>query len=264
MLAFKIIKQYLKLIKEGKSFEDKKLLTKYFLKMPIRILYRILGYKFQHSLSSNVIIKNEDGNFFCGKNIFAAWTASSLYEPELKPFFELFAGTFIDVGANIGKYSIILGKKLKDNGQVISIEPEPRNFEILNKNIKLNNLKNVTAINNGLYSKKGKLDFYLTSEKSGDGAHSLIKKTNNKIQIKVDTLDNIIKEKGLKDIKLIKIDVEGAEANVLKGAKKTLKKYHPKLIFEAWDETYFKKIKNILDKYNYKFEKIGSQNYFAF
>jgi len=252
----KKIYKFLKLIWEGKSISDKVLISFYLIKN---------SFTKNLKINNKLRIKNKYGEYICGETFDEVWIASSFHEPHVyKELIKKEFDIFIDVGANIGKYSIILGKKLKDNGQVISIEPEPRNFEILNKNIKLNNLKNVTAINNGLYSKKGKLDFYLTSEKSGDGAHSLIKKTNNKIQIKVDTLDNIIKEKGLKDIKLIKIDVEGAEANVLKGAKKTLKKYHPKLIFEAWDETYFKKIKNILDKYNYKFEKIGSQNYFAF
>ena len=63
---------------------------------------------------------------------------------------------------------------------------------------------------------------------------------------------------------LIKIDVEGAEAEVLKGATKTLKNSHPKIIFEAWDEQYLKKVKKILNKFNYKIKKIADENYFAY
>ena len=265
MNVLKILKEELQLIKEGKSFRDKLILTIYFIKMPIRLFQRFLSYKTNHSLISEIKIKNKEGTFFCGGSIFGAWTASSFYENNLKRYFELSEGTFIDVGSNIGKHSIVSGIKLKSKGQVLAIEPEKKNFEILKKNIKINNLTNIIPINKGCFSKKATLKFYLDS--SGTGGHSLVKETpvekKGFIKIEVDTLDNIIKENKIKDVKLIKIDVEGAEAEVLMGAEKTLKKYHPKLIFEAWDNEHFEKIKKVLDKHNYQFKKIGAQDYIA-
>lgn len=67
----------------------------------------------------------------------------------------------------------------------------------------------------------------------------------------------------IKKVDLVKIDVEGAEADVLKGATKTLKKYHPKIIFEAWDEQYLKKVKEVLKPFNYKIKQIAPENYIA-
>jgi len=64
-------------------------------------------------------------------------------------------------------------------------------------------------------------------------------------------------------VDLIKIDVEGAETFVLEGAKKTLKKYHPKIIFEAWDRGSLNECKKILHRVGYRIKKINSTNYLA-
>ena len=76
-------------------------------------------------------------------------------------------GVAVDVGANIGMHTIHLARMLKDNGLVISIEPEKKNFKILNKNIKLNKLTNVTSLNKGCFSKKGRWTFYLDGVGTG-------------------------------------------------------------------------------------------------
>ena len=62
---------------------------------------------------------------------------------------------------------------------------------------------------------------------------------------------------------LIKVDVEGAEAEVLKGATKALKS-HPKIIFEAWNENYLEKVKKVLRPFNYKIKKTAKDNYLAY
>jgi len=68
----------------------------------------------------------------------------------------------------------------------------------------------------------------------------------------------------IKKVNLIKIDVEGAESLVLKGALKTLKNSHPKIIFEAWDKEHLDKVKKILKPFNYKIKKMDNfNNYFA-
>jgi FkbM family methyltransferase len=258
--TFKSIRKYFGLVKEGRFLKDKVTIAIYAFNF---LLNRLSNHK-THALLFDVTLKNSDGIFFCGKNIFSVWTGSSFYESELRKYFDLEKGTFIDVGANIGKYSILLGKKLKERGTVLAIEPEEKNFNILKKNIKLNGLKNVMPINKGCFSKKDTLDFYL--ENIGYGKHSLSNKElgDKKIQINVDALSNIVKKNKIKDIKLIKIDVEGAEADVLKGAEKILKKYHPKIIFEAWNEEQLKGVKKELDKMKYKIKRIDPENYLAY
>lgn len=261
----KITKKYFQLIKEGARFKDKFAIFIYFIQAPIHYIFNKINYNFDHKLIFPVTLKNKDGIFFCGDNIFSAWCGSSSYELNSRKYFNIKGGVFIDIGANIGKYTIIMGKKLKNNGQVIAIEPEPNNFEILKKNIRFNKLGNIIPLKLACSSKKEKTDLYFA--KFGSGGHSLCKDSKHigkdKIKIQTKRLDNILSELNIKKINLIKIDVECAEAEVLKGATNTLKKYHPKIIFEAWSEKYLKKVEDILNPFNYKIKKIDLSNYFA-
>ena len=62
----------------------------------------------------------------------------------------------VDVGAHIGRYTIISSKRIGQSGKVIAIEPHPSNFEMLNRNIKLNGLTNVIPLNYAVNSKETK------------------------------------------------------------------------------------------------------------
>jgi len=260
MKIFKFIKKYLTLIKEGYSLKDKITIASYVFYF---LLNRLEIHKF-HNLIFNVTLKNKDGIFFCGKNIFSIWTGSSFYEPELRKYFNLKKGVFIDVGANIGKYSVILGKQLGNNGKVIAFEPVPYTLKILKRNVELNELKNVTALPFALGEKEERKDFYLDAV---GGSGSLLKqgvRKREKIRVTVRKLDNVLEELKINRVDLIKIDVERAEHLVLKGAVKTLKKYYPKIIFEAMNEEYLEKCKKVLDKFGYKIKQIDSENYLAY
>jgi len=76
-------------------------------------------------------------------------------------------------------------------------------------------------------------------------------------------LDNILEDLKIKKVQLIKIDVEGAEELVLKGALKTLKKSHPKIVFESRPQN-LKNIEDILKNFDYKIKKIDVQDYLAY
>jgi len=181
----------------------------------------------------------------------------------MKRFFKIeMEEVFIDLGAGIGKYSIIIGNMMGNKGKVIAIEPEPKNFKILKKNIELNSLTNVIPINLACSKNEEKHFFYLDNK--GVQGHSLIKRTKIKKIIKTKRLDNVLKDLKIKKVDLMKIDVEGAEADVLEGARATLRKNHPKIIFEAWDENYLDKVKKILKAFNYKIKQIAEQNYLAY
>jgi len=113
----------------------------------------------------------------------------------------------IDVGANIGYYTVLMAKFVK---KVYAFEPEKEAFEILKKNIKENNLKNVVLFNKAVGSKRGSKFLKTDSENFGN---SRIVTSNTKQVTRIVRLDEVIKEK----VDLIKIDVQGYELEVLKG-----------------------------------------------
>ena len=83
------------------------------------------------------------------------------------------------------------------------------------------------------------------------------------MKVKAKTLDSLLKKHKINKVDLIKIDVEGAERDVLFGAKETLKK-HPKILFEAWDKDFLDKIKSVLNPYKYKVISISDTYYLAY
>jgi len=136
----------------------------------------------------------------------------------------------IDVGANIGYYTLLLAKFAK---KVYAFEPDTENFEILKKNVEENNLKNVVLVNKAVGEKSYK--GYLIKDKENFGNHKFnpSKSPFDKGDlISCISLDTYIKEK----IDLIKIDVQGYEPKVLKGAKNLIKKYKPILFVESEKE----------------------------
>jgi FkbM family methyltransferase len=250
------------LMKEGYKLRDKIIILEYHLRWPLQLLNYLAGKKNLRNLKGNVYIKNKYGIFFCGNNFSNVFGAGSFCEPEIRKEFFIEKGVAIDVGSNIGMFTIFLAKSLNGNGKVVSIEIEKNNLKLLKKNVKLNNLGNVFVVGKGAYSKRGIMELFL--DEFGTGGHSLLKKEGAKKEvIEVDTLDNIIKELGVNRVDVIKIDVEGAELDVLNGAKGILQRGHPKIIFEALDDNKRRNIENFLMAYDYKVRKIGDWNFIA-
>jgi len=134
----------------------------------------------------------------------------------------------VDIGAHIGLYTIISSKRVGFNGKVIAIEAHPENFEILNRNIQLNQLTNIIALNYAVYSEEEeRLKLYLPSGESGFTKYNTImpkfaKRDEKFVEVTANTLDNLLQSNGIRAVNWIKIDVEGAEFEVLKGAHNVL------------------------------------------
>ena len=128
----------------------------------------------------------------------------------------------VDIGANIGAYTVLAAEKVGENGKVIAVEPEPQNYNQLLENMRLNNFKNVIPQNIALTDHQGQEKLYLSFS---PGSHSLFlpENKNSYIEISVKTVDSLLEELNLKKVDVIKIDTEGAEIPILKGAEKTLK-----------------------------------------
>jgi FkbM family methyltransferase len=141
-------------------------------------------------------------------------------------------GNFLDIGANIGWYSLITAKLYKKL-RVYSFEPIKKTYNFLLKNIACNFLKNIRAYNFGFYNKNKQIIFYTYKEGSGNSSiRNVSDRKNIELQkCKVKVLDDFISNYNIK-VDFIKCDVEGAELFVLLGAKKTLIKYKPIILCE--------------------------------
>jgi len=170
--------------------------------------------------------------------------------------------TVIDVGAHIGLLSIVMAKKTGANGQVFSFEPTPSTFAILKKTIEINEVKDVVhPINKAVAEKAGKTSFYVT-DIAAHNSNSLSNNERNygnekKIDVDLISIDELVQEKNISKVGFIKIDAEGAEYAVLKGATNTIEKQRPKMILALHPSS----IKNFGDSLEGIFDFISQKNY---
>ncbi|HLN45958.1 MAG TPA: FkbM family methyltransferase [Candidatus Sulfotelmatobacter sp.] len=158
----------------------------------------------------------------------------------------------VDAGAHVGVFSI---KAATVASKVISIEPSSNNFKLLNYNIKSNHIKNITTVNTALGDYDGDTVLYL---QPSSGSNSIVNTSApNSVQavvVKIRKLDSLIKELKIERLDFLKIDVEGAELNVLNGALNTLKKYKPFVVMESHPfitGNLNSKIRSFLENLNY-------------
>ena len=142
----------------------------------------------------------------------------------------------IDIGAHIGYFTLLFAMLVGPKGKVFSFEPEPKNFELLKKNVEINNYDNVTTECKVVSDKNKKCTLYTFETSSGANRIYKPDDQSNSKPIEVDSisLDEYFKDSEfLKKIKFIKIDVEGAEILVLKSMKSILKENNDiKLLLE--------------------------------
>lgn len=124
--------------------------------------------------------------------------------------------TFVDVGANIGAYSLALSRHLK-TGKIIAFEPNPKALEFLEENIRLNKLKNITVNKLGLSDQKETAVLYSTS--LATASINKHQETGHQDTIHLTTLDSYCEENKIEEINVLKIDIEGHEFKALQGAK---------------------------------------------
>jgi len=142
----------------------------------------------------------------------------SLFKSELK-----MDDVVLDIGANIGLYSLIASKSIEEMGRVYSFEPDVVSFENLKQNSIRNFCKNIIPINMAVSSTNGIARLAPSSNKSSRSGYHLIKQEKNLHSVKIETVcvDDFLKNKE-KKIDVIKLDCEGSEFDALKGMKNIL------------------------------------------
>lgn len=232
--------------------------TRITLGSPTRFKQEDGSFEYKMEVSSNLLVTrfekatdhlqvwNRDGLYWeLPRNYPGSGTALLLHEPKVKEFLtDRFQRdkVFVDVGADVGAYSV---RAAASGMKVYAFEPNPGNARILRRNAEINHLTiNIIECALGAFNGKANL--------SQDGAISRITKESG-IEVSMRTLDSF----ELPGADLLKVDVEGYELEVVKGAKQTLTRFHPTLMVEmhhwigAENEA---ALFDILSHLNYRFE----------
>lgn len=170
----------------------------------------------------------------------------------------------VDIGAHKGGYLFWFQKCVGNTGKVYAFEPQIILYRYLQDIIKVFKYRNVTLENKGISSTKGSMDFFIPFTKEGTSPGAKIINSNKgnrdaqEVKIEVTTLDEYFFEKNIFP-KLLKIDVEGHEKQVLLGGIRLLKACKPDIIVEC--ENRHQDEGNIFDVFNI-LTSIGYQGYF--
>jgi len=143
---------------------------------------------------------------------------------------------FIDIGANIGYFSLIASRQMQNKGLVISFEPSTRELRRLLENIDLNNASNIIVMSTGLGSENTIANLFISNHtglnrfsEGIEGSKRHIQKQQPCAILKFDNISTLIEDRDVID--LVKIDVEGAELQVLRGMKSFLETKKIKKLF---------------------------------
>ncbi len=143
--------------------------------------------------------------------------------------------TVIDIGAHIGYYTLLFSRLVGERGKVYAFEPEPRNYALLSKNIKLNKAKNIIPLQNAVSNKKGTTRLY--QDEDNPGEHSTVVQSGRFVEVESITIDDFITSSKVKRVDVIKMDIEGGEFFALLGTLKTIKQNNLKIIMELSHKT---------------------------
>ncbi|MFZ4058244.1 MAG: FkbM family methyltransferase [Ferruginibacter sp.] len=161
----------------------------------------------------------------------------------------------LDIGAHIGLFSVIAAKYMQQKGKVFAFEPTQNTYLLLEQTIAMNVLHEVIfPVKEAMSKETGTITFYV-SENEADNSNSLISYKQDRqlegIEVSVDTIDNFASEQGLRAIDFIKIDVEGAEFDTLRGGTTIFKTHRPHCILAIHPEPIAKKGDQLADIYDY-------------
>lgn len=163
--------------------------------------------------------------------------AGGLYEPEvmraLRPHVPVDA-VAIDVGANLGAIALALAW-MAPRGRVYAFEPAPANFAYLERNLADNNARGVVSIPMGCSSRAGSLELHYIEQFAGGAfaaTSGFVDGREERLQVPCTTLDAFAVHRRLVRVDVVKIDVEGAEDEVIAGGEKALRALRPRLVVE--------------------------------
>lgn len=159
---------------------------------------------------------------------------------------------FLDIGANIGYFSLLAAKH-QPTARIFSFEPVSPIFNLFEQNISLNDIKNITAINSAVGEANSENYIYISGA-DNTGMSSFQKPENysgSTEKVKIVSIDEWFSNSGLSKIDLIKLDIEGSELSALKGMKEALLNFKPAVVSEINPEMLRQFNTKAVDIFNY-------------
>jgi FkbM family methyltransferase len=201
----------------------------------VKVIHSFLLRFFVEPLKSNFVEVNGQKMFLDEKDSLSLsiWGIFEEFETKIVKEKIKKGDVVLDIGANIGYYTLIFAKLVGEKGKVFAFEPDPTNFSILKKNIEINGYKNVVLAQKAISDKNGKIKLYICEDNRGD--HRIYDSHNNRQSIEIEAirLDDYFKDYN-GNINFIKMDIQGAEGGATQGMSNILQKNNLKVISEFW------------------------------
>jgi FkbM family methyltransferase len=142
----------------------------------------------------------------------------------------------IDVGANVGEVLLNFARLVGNEGKAIGLEINPRTYRRCLHNIAINSFRNVQVFDLGLGREKGRLVLGRPTARNSGGDRIAAGPDRDGIPVTVTTLDDFVRDLGIERVDVLKVDVEGFEMNVLRGAEATVTRFKPRMFVEIDDD----------------------------
>jgi FkbM family methyltransferase len=159
-----------------------------------------------------------------------------LTEPETREFFKelLRPGMVVlDIGAYLGQFSLVASRVMNGTGRILCLEPTPAVFEQLKRNIERNHCINVEPIHAAVSDHEGEATFYVhVGSNDQSSLHAAAVEEQVSYRVPLTTVDALVERAQLHALNLMKIDVEGHEISVLRGAENTIRRLRPAIVVE--------------------------------
>jgi FkbM family methyltransferase len=201
---------------------------------PVKIVYH---YMLSRLKDPTTIAEVQGHKMYLDQNDGMALSVRGLYEPVETGLFnkEIAKGdVVVDIGANIGYYTLIAARLVGPDGKVFAFEPDPTNFGLMKKNVEMNGYQNVVLVQKAVANNTEKIKLYLSEENKGD--HRIYDPHDGRTSIEIDAirLDDFLRDHGER-VDFIKMDIQGAEGGAIQGMPLLLQRNRRlKVISEFW------------------------------
>ena len=142
----------------------------------------------------------------------------------------------VDVGANLGYYTVLLASLVGPTGRVTACEPDPGNAALLRRSVTENQFAHVQVVEAAVTESDGRATLY--QDPAWHGVHSLARENcvnagDGRVDVATVSLDSLMRH-GIADVDFVKIDAQGAESAIMRGARLLLRQAHARVLMEIW------------------------------